>query len=516
MEPPIVSNRRKIPANNACEQIVGWQAAAGLGGQPAILWGDAAITYDQLSAAINRAGNALLAAGIREGDRVVLLMADTPDLVAAYLAVMKAGGVAIALNTRGSPGDVAHALDDSGCAAVITDHTLRPLLESGLERAGNRPALVIDDVAVWSAGRPDLMAARPVAATDPAFMIYTSGTTGAAKAAVHRHGDVSIGELHLARNFGVVPGDRVFSTSKLFFAYALGHSLIGALKCGATVILHDGWPDAEAVAEVVERHAPTILLSVPTLYRNLLRSEVVGRPAFRRIRHFVSAGERLPESVFAEWLKATGQPILEGIGTSEIVFLAIANTPTAYRIGSSGRPQPWARVRLLDEDGKPVREPGRNGILWLKMASVAAGYWNRPDKTAEAFQRGWYRTGDVFSFDAEGWWHHHGRGDDMLKISGQWVSPGEIEEHALKLPGIAEVAAVGVVNEDGLVRLGLAVVPAEDAPAPAALEASLRQHFERSLSIYKCPRRIRFLDAMPRTVTGKLQRFRVRDLFAPE
>ena len=511
-----MSKIRKSPSNNACEQIIGWQVAAGLGRQAALLFGETEITYAGLAAAVNRCGHALKAGGVKPGDHALLLMTDTPDLVAAYLGTMKIGAVAIALNTRGSVKDVAHALDDSGCAAVLADPVTQPLLRAGLDQANHRPSLVVDDVAVWSAGHPDRLPALAVRASDRAFMIYTSGTTGAAKAAVHRHGDVAVGDLHLGRNFGAGPGDRVFSTSKLFFAYALGHCLIGALKCGATVILHDGWPDSDTVVQIVERHAPTILLSVPTLYRNMLRDGAAARASFRRIRHFVSAGERLPESVFSDWLATTGQPILEGIGTSEIVFLAIANTPSAYRIGSSGRPLPWVRVKLVDESGKRVTQPGQTGILWLKMDSVAAGYWNRPDKTAEAFKRGWYRTGDTFSFDAEGWWHHHGRGDEMLKISGQWVSPSEIEEQALKVSGIAEAAVVGIVNGDGLVRLGLAVVPAEGAPRETALEANLRQHFERNLSIYKCPRRIRFVDSMPRTATGKLQRFRVRELFPPE
>lgn len=507
--------RQKSPTNNACDQILGWQAAAGLGHRIAILADERTVTYEHLLAQTNRVGNALSEAGARPGDRIVLLMTDTPEMVIAFLAVMKIGAIAIALNTRGSTSEICHAITDTSCIAVMTDFSMRPQLDLALENCSHRPSLVVDDVAAFGEGHSAELTASPVAISDKAFMIYTSGTTGAAKAAVHCHGDVRIGDLHLKQNFGVVPGDRIFSTSKLFFAFALGHSLIASLKCGATIILHDSWPDSESVAAIVERHAPTILLSVPTLYRNLLRDSAAAKPAFRRIRHFISAGERLPESVFSEWLQATGQPILEGIGATETVFLGIANTPTAYRMGSSGRPQPWAQVRLVGEDGKPVRDPGQTGILWLKMESVAAGYWNRPDKTAESFQRGWYRTGDVFSVDPEGWWQHHGRGDDMLKISGQWVSPAEIEEHALKLPGIAEVAAVGVSNEDGLVRLGLAVVRAEHAPAPEVLEGALRQHFERSLSIYKCPRRIRFVDEMPRTVTGKLQRFRVRDLFAP-
>lgn len=504
---------QKRAAHNASEQILGWQLAAGLGERPAILAGERCVTFAGLVGEVNRIGNALLGAGVRPGERVLLLMADSPGLVAAYLAVMRIGAVAIALNTRSSGREIGHAIDDSLCAALLTDGPHQTLAAAGRGLAQHQPRLVVDDVAAFSAlADPDLDALA-VSPTDIAFMIYTSGTTGTAKAAVHRHGDVAIGDLHLRRNFGVGPGDRVFSTSKLFFAFALGHCLIGALKCGATIILHESWPDAEGVGAVIERHAPTILLSVPTMFRNLLRGEVVTRPVFRQIRHVVSAGERLPDTLFTEWLNVTGTPILEGLGTSETVFLAIANTPTAYRIGASGRPLPWVQVKLVGDDGKVVREPGRTGLLWLKMDSVAAGYWNQPEKTADAFHRGWYRTGDVFSVDAEGWWHHHGRGDDMLKISGQWVSPAEIEEHAMKLPGVAEVAAVGVTTEDGLVRLGLAVVRAPQAPDPEVLEASLRQHFERSLSIYKCPRRIRFLDEIPRTVTGKMQRFRVRDLF---
>jgi benzoate-CoA ligase len=508
-----VPSRTRHPSNNACEQILGWQIAAGLGDTPAILAGERVVTFRDLLAIIGRVGNALLAAGIRPGDRVLFLMKDSPELVAAYMAVLKIGAIACALNTRASAKEVGHAMADSACAALSLDPDFQDLFEEGAQLADYRPRLVVDDLAGFSATASDQLAAMPVRGADQAFLIYTSGTTGTAKAAIHCHRDVSIGEKHLGVNFGVIPGDRVFSTSKLFFAYALGHSMIGALKCGATIILHDGWPDAGGVAEVVARHRPTILLSVPTLYRNMLRDAVVNQPGFSGIRHFISAGERLPESLFEDWLSATGQPILEGIGTSEVVFLAIANTPTAYRKGSSGRPQPWARVKLLDDAGNAVKTPDTTGVLWLKMESVAAGYWNRPDQSAQAFQRGWYRTGDIFTFDAEGWWHHHGRADDMLKISGQWVSPTEIEEHAMKLKGITEAAAIGVTNEDGLVRLALAVVAGETAPAPDVLEDQLRRHFERHLAIYKCPRRIRFFDQMPRTVTGKLQRYKVRDLF---
>ncbi|MGE5548562.1 MAG: AMP-binding protein [Solirubrobacterales bacterium] len=507
-------NNRSASAHNACEQIIGWQAAEGLANQPAILAGERRLTFAELTKLVNRIGNAFLANGIKRGDRVLILLRDTPELVATWLAVIKIGAIAVALNTRSSPKDIAYAIDDSTCSALVLEPEFHGLHAAGRALAEHAPSLVVNDVNSFAERASDILTAEPVLPGDPAFCIYTSGTTGSPKAALHRHGGVSIGHLHLKESMGLVPGERVFSTSKLFFAFALGHCMVGALKCGATVILHDGWPDAEAVAQVVERHRPDLFLSVPTMYRNLLRSDAVASASFRRIRHFISAGERLPEQVFDEWQRATGQPILEGIGTSETVFLAIANTPLAYRKGVSGRVLPWAKAELVAEDGSIARGPGASGVLRVKMESVAAGYWNQPLKTAEAFSNGWYRTGDVFTVDAEGWWRHEGRADDMLKISGQWVSPAEIEEHAMKVPGVAEVAAVGVPNDDGLVRLGLVVVAGPESPEAKRLEEALRQHFERNLSIYKCPRRIRFVDEMPRTVTGKLQRYKVREMFA--
>lgn len=501
-------------AANACEQILGWQAGAGLADQPAILAGDRRLTFGELSRSVNRIGNALKAGGVARGDRVLILLRDTPELVATWLAAIRIGAIAVALNTRSSPKDVAYAMADSACAALVLEPEFHGLHAAAAGLCGHRPAVVVDDVAGWSSGRSDDLAAEAVTPDDPAFCIYTSGTTGSPKAALHRHGGVAIGHLHLRENLGVRPGDRVFSSSKLFFAFALGHCMVGALKCGAAIILHDAWPDDEAVAAVVERHRPDVFFSVPTMYRNLLRAEAATRPAFRAVRHFVSAGERLPEAVFEGWQWATGKPILEGIGTSETVFLAIANTPKAYRKGASGRVLPWAKAELVAEDGARSTAPGASGVLWITMESMASGYWNQPEKTAQAFVGGAYCTGDVFTIDDDGWWRHDGRADDMLKISGQWVSPAEIEEHALKVPGVAEVAAVGVANEDGLVRLGLVVVPSPGSPGPGRLEETIRQHFERHLSIYKCPRRIRFVEEMPRTVTGKLQRYKVREMFA--
>jgi benzoate-CoA ligase len=217
--------------------------------------------------------------------------------------------------------------------------------------------------------------------------------------------------------------------------------------------------------------------------------------------------------VFASTLSASVTPILNGTAATDTIFLTIANTPTAYRAGSTGRPQPGVGVRLVDEHDEPITEPGRSGLLWVQIGSLCSGYWNQPEKTRASFCDGWYRTGDVFSFDADGWWYHLGRSDDLLKISGQWVSPMEIENCALGTSGVVDAAVVGVPNSDGLVRLAMFIVPT-DFDASEDLAVRLQDQIKSQLSIYKCPRNITFVEEIPRTVTGKVQRFRLRELAA--
>jgi benzoate-CoA ligase len=517
--PSIASVDARIPkpsvTHNLCEQIIGWQDAAGLGDTPAILAEDRKLTFSELASAINRVGNALRDAGVHPGDRILFLMRDTPELVAGWLGAVKIGAVAVALNTRSSARDIAYMIAHSECTAFLLEAEFEEVFTAAIQQGERTPPVVVRNLTAFTVEQPDELATHPVRPDDPAFWFYTSGTTGTPKSAVHCHRVATIAELHLKHNMGLTPGDRVFSSSKLFFAFGLSHCLMGALKCGATIILHPGWPDAEAVGAVVCRHRPSIFLTVPTMYRNLLRAGQASREEFRAIRHFISGGEALPTSLFDDWIEATGTPILEGIGASETTHLIVVNTPTAYKKGSVGKVVPWAQARLLTEDGSEAAL-GESGVLYVRMASVAAGYWKEAEKTAQAFQNGWYRTGDVFTVDNDGWWCHQGRADDMLKISGQWVSPREIEECALAVPGIVEAAAVGVQNEDGLVRLWLTVVTAESVRDLKALETKLRHKFEQTLSVYKRPRRIHFVDQMPRTVTGKLQRFKVRKMMSED
>jgi benzoate-CoA ligase len=506
---------------NAADEILGRGLGLAGGDSPALAWGDGeSLSYRELDARVNRCGNALRAHGLALGARVFFLLDDSPELVAAYLGTLRVGGVAVALNIRLAAKDLLFTLDDATPALLFIHVDLLSLYREIEGQLACRPRLVVvgravpadDGLEAFLAGAGEALVSTPCAPNDPAYWVYSSGTTGRPKAAVHCHGDLCVADLHLRVNLGVQPGERVFTTSKMFFAFALGHSLFGALRCGATVIIHTGWPDAQAIAAVVRRHEPNVVLSVPTMYRNLLREGIAGEPAFRRVRHYVSAGEKLPETLFQGWIEATRLPILEGYGTSETVFLAIANTPRSYRVGSSGRPLPWAEAKLCDEDGSEIREANRPGRLALRMASVFAGYWRQPELSAQFLRDGWYFPGDMFSIDESGWWYHHGRADDMLKISGQWVSPAEIEDCALKVDGLAEVAVVGHANADGLVRLAMFAVARESVDDEAALAQKVGDTLRATLSIYKCPRTIRFVPELPRTPTGKVQKFKLRQL----
>ena len=506
---------------NAADEIIGWPLAQGLGDQAAILCSERTLTYAQLDAEVNRHGNALRASGMPRGGGVLFLMDDSPELVAAYLGTLRIGAVAVALNVRLAPRDLRFVIEDSACSLVFVDAHFLELYESAVEgmpappqvvvvgKAAHRPYL---GHATFLAGQPDTHDSVRVDPEEIGFWLYSSGTTGKPKAVMHPHRSVLVADRLERELFGIKPGDRVFTTSKLFFGFALGHSLMGGLQCGATVILSPAWPDPKLIIHTVERHRPDIFFSTPVMYRNLLREGAPANPAFRRIRHFVSAGEKLPESLYADWLELAGKPICDGIGASETVFLFLVNRPDDSRAGSSGKPVPWAEVRLVGEDGKDITAPDTPGLIAIRSSCQFVGYWKQPELSARALRDGWYFPGDMFRFDAEGRWYHMGRSDDMLKISGQWVSPAEIEACALTVPGVAEAAVVGYPNEDGLTRIALFVVPRDPEADQAALLEALVRTFKSTLSIYKCPRIIRFIRQMPQTATGKMQRYRLREM----
>jgi benzoate-CoA ligase len=507
---------------NVTEALLEPVLARGQGTDPAIICGDDVVTYEMLAERVNRAGNVFKGFGVELGERVLMIVRDTPAFFYAYLGLIKIGAVPVALNLRLTETDLAYVLGDSAARVLVMDREFHanfpgvqglsdpaPRVILGDEPLGDLPVLgdLMEDAS------PELEPAR-LPPDSPCYWVYSSGTTGKPKGVVHHHRMIYSAAYFLGDVIGVKRGDRVFCTSKLFFAYTLGHSLFSTLRLGATAVLYPDWPDTEAIADVVERQRPTVLLSVPTFYRNLLRGGIAERDAFKNVQRYISAGERLSEQLFEEWRAVTGKPIIEGIGASETIFLFLANSPNNCRAGFTGQPTPNTQVRLVNLEGRPVRKPGDAGVMWVKMGCLADGYWDLPERTEATFQDGWYCTNDMFIGAEDDWYAYQGRGDDMLKISGQWVAPAEIEEVVLKHPGVIETAVVGVTDRDGLVRLALFMVAPDAKGNTDALETEIRDSLTATLAVYKCPRRMYVIDEMPLTATGKLQRFQLRQMAA--
>lgn len=504
---------------NAAAAVLQPALDAGHGDKPALKWRDETVSYARLHDHVARAAAVIRAHGVEPEQRVALLLKDYPGLVHAYLGAIAAGAVPIALNLRASANDIAHILADSRAKLLLLDRDFLFSAQAALQRLETRPAVVIAEAAnpsrdAWMAlvqKHERLPRFEPMAPDDMAFWIYTSGTTGAPKAAVHAHKDV----LHATDYtdvLGLAHGDTVFATSKLFFAYSLGNAMFAALRRGATTVLLDTWPDPATVADTIARHRPSLVFSVPTLYRNMLDAGVPAAPTFRQVRHYVSAGERLPEDLWRRWKEATGVAILDGMGTSETIYMLLTNRPGAARPGTSGQPVPGVACRLADAAGAAT-PPGEPGILWARSPARADRYWNAQAKSQETFQGEWFRTGDMYTVDGDGFWHHQGRADDMLKISGQWVSPAEIEDAALAHAGVKDACVVGWPDADGLPRVALFVVPPQPGANEVALAENIRAVLKAHLSPYKIPKWIKPIPEIPRTATGKAQRFVLRSKY---
>ncbi len=480
----------------------------GLGDQVALVTVGGSLTYATLAALVDRTGHALSARGVEREQRVALLLPDGPAFAATFFGALKLGAVAVPLNTRLGAGDVRTILEDCRAKVLVADPEFLGLLQPALDGLGVTAVVGFEELLSGGAGAP--LAAEPVGLDAMAFWLYTSGTTGTPKAAVHCHRTL-LACRHYAREvLGVTDRDRIFATSKLFFAYALGNALLIPLYCRASAYLLRGWPDSASVERVMGEYRPTLFFSVPTFYSRLLRAEIP-RDCFRSVRHCVSAGERLPAEIYGAWRERFGVEILDGIGATETVFMALSNRPGATRAGSTGVPVPGTDARILDADGAAVAD-GQQGVLWVKTPSLAAGYWKRLDHTRRSFVGEWFRTGDVYRRDADGYYYHGGREDDFFKVAGQWVAPAEVEAVLLSHPGVLEAGVVGAEEAGGLVKPFVFVVP-RDATA-AGLKDELLRLLEGSLPPHQRPREIVIVGELPRTATGKLQRFRLREQIA--
>ena len=552
---------------NATVEFIDANLARGRAEKTAFIDAAGSYTYGELAERVNRAGNALRALGAGMETRVLMCMLDDIDFPAMFWGAIKAGCVPVPINTLLTSNDYAHLLRDSRARIVVVSDALldrfapaladQPHIEHvviagddthGSTHApkgagsGDPPAAMaraeLGTPSAASAGtdstdragistgtgRPgrhrlaDLLAAAsprldpaPTTCDDVAFWLYTSGSTGTPKGSMHLHRDlITTAEHYGVATLGIREDDLVYSAAKLFFAYGLGNGMTFPFYVGATTVVLAGRPTPDAVMAILREHRPTIFYGVPTLYGAMLAlpADASGDSA-SRLRLAVSAGEALPAEIGAAWEERFGAPILDGLGSTEMLHIFLSNRRGDVRYGTSGQAVPGYRLKLVAETGDPAA-PGEIGELWVSGDSSAVAYWNQREKSLDTFHGPWTRTGDKYVVDEEGCYHYCGRTDDMLKVSGQWVSPFEVESALLGHEAVLEAAVVGAEDEQGLVKPKAFVVPREGVETDDALAAALQEFVKDRLAPFKYPRWIEFAGDLPKTATGKIQRFKLR------
>ena len=496
---------------NAAEWFVGRNVAMGRGGRAAVVTDEGETSYGELDRLVRGFAAALQRQGVHAGDRVALILPDGPLFAIAFWGAIAGGAVAVPLSTMVKADKLAAILADCDPRLLVFDRAV----VNGAAVAGSGCVL-------WEA----MEARERVAGSEPisgyarthrdgfAFFLYSSGTTGEPKGVVHLQHDMWV----CSRTYGeqvlrIREDDRCFSVAKLFFAYGLGNAGYFPFDVGASAVLFAGRPTPEAVLDQVRRHRPTLFFGVPTAYVHLLAAMERGAPSdFPSVRLCASAGESLPATVFERWRERTGVEIFDGIGSTETCHMFLSNQRGAVRAGSSGKEIPGYDVRIVDDSGAET-PAGEIGDLLVRGDSTMGFYWNRHEATKRTLQGDWIRTGDKYRRDADGFYWHAGRSDDMLKVAGQWVSPVEVEAALSAHPGVLECAVVGEEDADGLVKSHAFVAPRPGA-ATDGLAESLKAFAEEKLEPFKRPRWITFVPELPRTATGKVQRYLLRQKIA--
>jgi benzoate-CoA ligase len=510
---------------NAASWFIDRNVAQGRGPKVAIECGDQRITYAEVLERVNRAGNMLRDQfEVRIEERVVLLLLDGPEFIYTFFGAVKIGAVPIPTSTLWKTADYEYVLNDSRARVIVISEALLPQL-TAIPR--ERLRYLKHVIVAGSAGLPrpkgpglhTLMAeasaeleAEPTRKDDPAFWLYSSGSTGFPKGCVHlQHDMVVCTELYGKAILNMTEADRCFSVAKLFFAYGLGNAMYCPFGVGATTVLWPGPPAAANVYSVIERHRPTLFFSVPTNYGMLLAHAREGRDFdLSSIRHAVSAGESLPPALFERFKQRFGVEILDGIGSTEILHIFISNRPGDIRPGSSGRIVEGYEARIVDEENLDVAS-GEIGNLLVSGDSTCACYWNQHEKTKTTIEGRWIRTGDKYYQDAEGYYWYAGRSDDMMKVGGIWVSPIEVENTLLEHAAVQECGVGSRADHDGLLKPYAFVVLTNGKTGTPELAAELQQFVRGRLSEYKRPRWVEFIDELPKTATGKVQRYKLRE-----
>jgi benzoate-CoA ligase len=475
-------------------------------------------SFSELARRVNRAANALTELGLPMESRVMVALLDTIDFPTVFLGAIKAGLVPIAVNTLLTASDFDFMLRDSRAQALIVSAPLLPVFKTILDSQPFVRQIVVSGANEFKyptlAGLLDRAAteftAAPTRADDACFWLYSSGSTGTPKGVVHVQSSmIKTAELYGQPILGIQESDVVFSAAKLFFAYGLGNALTFPLSVGATTVLLSERPTPQAVCRILKEYRPTIFYGVPTLYSALLASGELPKRDEAKLRRCTSAGEALPPEVGRRWCDHFGVDILDGLGSTEMLHIFLSNRPDANRYGTSGMPVPGYEIRLLDDDGKPVA-CGELGELHVSGPTSAAYYWNNREKSRATFVGRWTKSGDKYSESEDGYFTYGGRADDMLKVSGIWVSPFEVESALTSHADVLEAAVVGHADENGLIKPKAFVVLRSTSVQSADLATALQQHVKGQLAPYKYPRWIEFVAELPKTATGKIQRFRLR------
>jgi benzoate-CoA ligase len=468
------------------------------------------ITYAALAERANRFGGGLQALGLRMEDRVLLALHDTIDFPTAFLGAIKAGIVPIAVNTLLTAKDYEYMLADSRAKALVVSEALLPQFKPVLERLPFLKHVIVAGTAsyadVLAKGRAALDPA-PTTRDDACFWLYSSGSTGMPKGTVHAHSSmIETAELYARGVLGIRESDVVFSAAKLFFAYGLGNSLSFVMAVGATAVLMAERPTPASVFRRLKERKPSFFYGVPTLYAAMLVDPGFPKKEELALRMCVSAGEALPPQIAKGFREKTGLEILDGIGSTEMLHIFLSNRPDDFRHGTTGKAVPGYELRLVDEQGAPVRQ-GELGELEICGPTSAMYYWNNRAKSRSTFVGAWTKSGDKYLQDADGFYVYGGRTDDMLKVGGIWVSPAEVEAALVSHPSVLEAAVIGKEDEQKLVKPKAFVVL---KPGAQAGDEELKAHVKAKLAPYKYPRWIEFASELPKTATGKIQRFKLR------